>query len=103
MKRRGLTGLAAIGAVATLALAACGGGSSSSGGGGGGSSSGSAGFNAATTGVVNPSSHKGGTLTFKGDLVIQQNSASAERSRHPSAPAPHSLFPRAHRFESTVV
>jgi len=54
-------GLAAVGAVATLALAACGGGSSS--GGGGGSSSG-AGFNAAVTKVVNPSNHKGGTLTF---------------------------------------
>jgi peptide/nickel transport system substrate-binding protein len=64
MKRRGFTGLAAIGAVATLALAACGGGSSSSGGGGGGGSS-SAGFNAAVTGVVNPSNHKStGTLSF---------------------------------------
>jgi len=55
-------GLAAVGAVATLALAACGGGSSSSG--GGGSSSSGAGFNAAVTKVVNPSNHKGGTLTF---------------------------------------
>jgi peptide/nickel transport system substrate-binding protein len=62
MQRRGFMGLAAVGAVATLALAACGGGSSS-GGGGGGSSSG-AGFNAAVTKVVNPSNHKGGTLTF---------------------------------------
>jgi peptide/nickel transport system substrate-binding protein len=61
MKRRGFMGLAAVGAAATLALAACGGGSSS--GGGGGSSSG-AGFNAAVTKVVNPSNHKGGTLTF---------------------------------------
>jgi hypothetical protein len=40
MKRRGFTGLAALGAVATLALAACGGSSSSSGGGGGGGASG---------------------------------------------------------------
>jgi len=40
-------GLAAVGAVATLALAACGGGSSSGGGGGGSSSGG--GFNAAVT------------------------------------------------------
>jgi len=66
MKRRGFTGLAAVGAVATLALAACGGGgSSSSGGGGGGGTSTSAGFNAAVTGVVNPSNHKStGTLTF---------------------------------------
>ncbi len=62
MQRRGFMGLAAVGAVATLALAACGGGSSSSGGGGGSSSG--AGFNAAVTKVVNPSSHKGGTLTF---------------------------------------
>jgi peptide/nickel transport system substrate-binding protein len=58
MTRRGFTGLATIGAVATLALAACGGGSSS---GGGGTA---AGFSAAVTGVVNPSSHKGGTLSF---------------------------------------
>src|SRR5712692_9253879 len=65
MKRRGFTGLAALGAAATLALAACGGGSSSSSGGGGGSgASGPTGFNAAVTGVVNPSSHKGGTLSF---------------------------------------
>jgi len=61
MKRRGFTGLAAIGAVATFALAACGGGGSSSGGGGGTSS---AAFNAAVTGVVNPSNHKGGTISF---------------------------------------
>ncbi len=66
MKRRGFTGLAALGAVATLALAACGGGSSSSsGGGGGGGASGPSGFNAAVTGVVNSSSHKStGTLSF---------------------------------------
>ena len=65
MKRRGFTGLAAVGAVATLALAACGGGSSSSSsGGGGGGATGPTGFNAAVTGVVNPSSHKGGTLSF---------------------------------------
>ena len=64
MPRRGFMGLAAVGAVATLALAACGGGSSSSGGGGGGSSS-SAGFNAAVTKVVNPSNTKtSGTIYF---------------------------------------
>jgi peptide/nickel transport system substrate-binding protein len=50
--------------VAAFALAACGGSSSSGGGSGSGSSSSSAGFNAAVTSVVNPSSHKGGTLTF---------------------------------------
>jgi peptide/nickel transport system substrate-binding protein len=60
MRRRKTIGLAAFGAVAALVLAACGGssGSSSSG------SSSSAGYNAATTSVVNPSTHKGGTLTF---------------------------------------
>jgi peptide/nickel transport system substrate-binding protein len=53
-------GLAAVGAVAALGLAACGGGSSSP----STSSSSSAGFNAAVTKVVNPSSKKGGTLSF---------------------------------------
>jgi peptide/nickel transport system substrate-binding protein len=57
-------GLAAVGAVATLTLAACGGGSSG-GGGGGGSSPAPAGFNAAITKMVNPSNTKtNGTLTF---------------------------------------
>ena len=64
MKRRGTIGLAALGAAAALALAACGGGSSGSGSGGSGGSSSSPTFNAAVTKVVNPSSHKGGTLTF---------------------------------------
>jgi peptide/nickel transport system substrate-binding protein len=63
MRRRSTLGLAALGAAAALALAACGG-SSGSGGSSGGSSSGSAGYNAAVTSVVNPSTHKGGTLTF---------------------------------------
>ncbi len=53
-------GLAALGSAAALALAACGGGSS----GGGGTSSSPAGFNAAVTSIVNPSTHKGGTLSF---------------------------------------
>jgi peptide/nickel transport system substrate-binding protein len=48
---------------AAFALAACGGSSSGSGSGSSSSSS-SAGFNAAVTTVVNPSTHKGGTLTF---------------------------------------
>ena len=62
MPRRGFMGLAAVGAVATLALAACGGGSS---GGGGGGSSAPAGFNAAVTKVVNPSNKKtNGTIYF---------------------------------------
>jgi peptide/nickel transport system substrate-binding protein len=64
MPRRRTTGLAAVGAVAALALAACGGGSSSSNGGGGGAAS-PAGFNAAVTGVVNPSTTKTtGTIKF---------------------------------------
>jgi peptide/nickel transport system substrate-binding protein len=64
MQRRRIMGLAALGAAAALALAACGGGSSSTSGGGGGPS-GPTGFNAAVTGVVNPSSTKStGTLTF---------------------------------------
>src|SRR5690242_8775116 len=64
MPRRGFMGLAAVGAVATLALAACGGGSSG-GGAGGGSSSGPASFNAAVTKVVNPSNTKtSGTIYF---------------------------------------
>ena len=63
MPRRSITGLAAVGAVAALALAACGG-SSSSGGGSGGSSS-PAGFNAAVTKIVNPSNTKTkGTIYF---------------------------------------
>ena len=66
MKRRKIMGLAAFGAVASLALAACGGGSTSTGSGGGGSSSSSgSGFNAAVTGVVNPSNKKTtGTISF---------------------------------------
>src|SRR5262245_33901409 len=65
MPRRRITGLAAVGAVATLALAACGGGSSGNGGGGGGGASGPSDFNAALSGVVNPSNHKThGTLSF---------------------------------------
>src|ERR1039457_1719914 len=64
MKRRRTIGLAAaLGALAALVLAACGG---SSGSGGSSSSSGStsATYNAGITGAVNPSTHKGGTLTF---------------------------------------
>jgi len=57
MARRGVFGLAAVGAAGALALAACGGGSTSS-------TPTSAGFNKAVTSVVNPSTAKGGTLTF---------------------------------------
>ena len=63
MKRDRSIWLAAFGGLAALALAACGGGSSSGSGGSSGTLT-SAGFNAAITKVVNPSTHKGGTLTF---------------------------------------
>jgi len=63
MSRRKITLLSAIGATAALALAACGGGGGTSTTGGGGSS-GASGFNAAVNGVVNPSSHKGGTIIY---------------------------------------
>jgi peptide/nickel transport system substrate-binding protein len=56
MARRGLFGLAAIGAVGALALAAC---SSSS-----TPTPPPSGFNKAVTSVVNPSNAKGGTITF---------------------------------------
>jgi peptide/nickel transport system substrate-binding protein len=66
MSRYRTTGLAAAGAaLVALVAAACGG--SSGGGSGSGSGSGSssaAGFNAAVTQVVNPSTHKGGTITY---------------------------------------
>jgi peptide/nickel transport system substrate-binding protein len=58
MRRRRTIGLAAFGATAAIVLAACG----SSG--GPSPSPTSAGFNAASTSVVNPSSHKGGTIIF---------------------------------------
>jgi peptide/nickel transport system substrate-binding protein len=63
MSRYRATGLAAVGAVVALIAAACGG---SSGGGTSSSSSPSsaAAFNAAVTHVVNPSTHKGGTIVY---------------------------------------
>ena len=65
MRRRRLYGLAAFGAAAALTLAACSSSGSSSSAGGNGSGAGSApAFNAGVTSVVNPSTHKGGTLTF---------------------------------------
>ena len=60
MRRRRTIGLGAVAAAAALALAACGGSSSS----GGSGSSSSTTFNAAVTSVVNPSTHKGGTIAF---------------------------------------
>jgi peptide/nickel transport system substrate-binding protein len=58
VKRPRDIGLAALGAVAALVLAACGSGGSSS------PNTASVSYNAGLTGVVNPSTHKGGTLTF---------------------------------------
>ena len=62
MRRRRTFGLAALGLSAALALGACSSSGSSSSGGSGGSTS--AAYGAAVTSVVNPSSAKGGTLTF---------------------------------------
>src|SRR5262249_58132928 len=67
MKRRRMMGLAAIGAAGALALAACSSSSTTTGGGGGGAATG---FNAGTTSVVNPPSHKGGTLNFASSAAI---------------------------------
>ncbi len=60
MIRRRLVATAAVGVAAALALAACGGSSSSSSSGSG--SGAKVAFNAATTGIVNPSNVKGGVL-----------------------------------------
>src|SRR5690348_4999898 len=67
MQRRRIMCLAAVGAAGALALAAC---SSSSSSGGGGGTSTATGFNAGVTHVVNPSSHKGGTLNFASSAAI---------------------------------
>src|SRR5215217_89399 len=55
-------GLAAVGISATLLVAACGGGGGASNQQGSSNQSAQAGFNAASTGIVNPSDKKGGTL-----------------------------------------
>jgi peptide/nickel transport system substrate-binding protein len=57
-------GLAAVGVSAALVLAACGGGGGASNQQGSSNQSSQAAFNAALTGVVNPSDKKGGTLKF---------------------------------------
>jgi peptide/nickel transport system substrate-binding protein len=64
MRRRRTFGLAAFGAAAALTLAACSSGGSSSSGGGGTGAGSSPAYNTGVTSVVNPSTHKGGTLTF---------------------------------------
>jgi peptide/nickel transport system substrate-binding protein len=62
MIRRRTLAFAAISATAALVVAACG--SSGGGGGGGGGSASTTSFNQAVTSVVNPSSHKGGTIIY---------------------------------------
>jgi peptide/nickel transport system substrate-binding protein len=71
MRRRRSLALAAGAAVAALALAACGGGASSNGGSSsststnsGSSAPSTSAYNAGNTGIVNPSTTKGSTLTF---------------------------------------
>ncbi len=64
MKRRMTFGVAAVGVAGALGLAACGGGSTPSSSSSSSSSSSQATYNAATTGVVNPSTHAGGTIVF---------------------------------------
>ncbi len=66
MRRRRTFGLAAAGAAAALLLAACSSSTSSSGSGNSGNSGSSTttSYGAGITGVVNASTHKGGTLTF---------------------------------------
>jgi peptide/nickel transport system substrate-binding protein len=65
MKRRSTYAATAFGAIAALLITACSsGGSTSSGGGTPTSSAGTEAFNAGITSVVNPSTTKGGTLTF---------------------------------------
>jgi peptide/nickel transport system substrate-binding protein len=63
-----MMGLAAVGAAGALALAACSSSSSTTGGGGGSTTA--TGFNAGVTHVVNPSSHKGGTLAFASSAAV---------------------------------
>jgi|ERR1017187_357693 peptide/nickel transport system substrate-binding protein len=65
MRRRKTIGLTVFGVAAALVLAACGGSGSGGGSGGSGTSSNSASsYGVGITGVVNQSTHKGGTLTY---------------------------------------
>jgi peptide/nickel transport system substrate-binding protein len=64
MIRRRTIALAAISASAALVVAACGSGGGSSSSGGSGGSAGTTSFNQAINSVVNPSSHKGGTIIY---------------------------------------
>ena len=87
MQRRRIMCLVAVGAAGALALAACSS-SSSTGGGGGGGGGAATGFNVGSTSVVNPSSHKGGTLAFavcSGTPEEGPKIAAAFEARHPHA------------------
>jgi len=64
MKRRRIFAATAVGAVAALLISACSSSSSSSSGSSTTPTTGAVAFNAGITGVVNPSTHKGGTLIF---------------------------------------
>jgi ABC-type transport system substrate-binding protein len=65
MKRRRIFAATAVGAAAALLISACSSSSSSGSGSTPASTTGAAGFNAGITSVVNPSTHKGGTLTYE--------------------------------------
>src|SRR5580693_8594349 len=64
MKRRGIIATTAVGAVAALLISACSSSGSSSSGSSNNTTPGTVAFNAGITSVVNPSTHKGGTLTY---------------------------------------
>ena len=64
MKRRGIIATTAVGAVAALLISACSSSGSSSSGSSNNTTTGAVAFNAGLSGVVNPSTHKGGTLIY---------------------------------------
>src|SRR5262249_61647683 len=100
MRRRRLYGLAALGAAAALTLAACSSSGSSSSGGSGGNTSGAGSapaFNSGVTSVVNPSTHKGGTLTFDwrgppGPLHPRETHHTPRGGVPPVSPAPLTTY-----------
>ena len=64
MKRRGIIAATAVGAAAALLISACSSSSSSSGSSSNNNTTGAVAFNAGISAVVNPSTHKGGTLIY---------------------------------------
>jgi ABC-type transport system substrate-binding protein len=64
MKRRGIIAATAVGAAAALLISACSSSGSSSSGSSNNTTTGAVAFNAGVSGVVNPSSQKGGTLIY---------------------------------------